>query len=186
MLFRSPNVFRGYWNMPEKTAEALDAEGWLHTGDCGEIDGDGYLKITDRIKDIIITSGGKNVSPSGIETALKFSPYISDAVAIGEGRNYLTALIMIDQDTVASYAQHNQVPFTDFASLTETDAVRDLIGRTVEGTNARLARVEQIKDFRIIQELLTAEDEELTPTMKLKRKVVAQRYKALIDSMYPA
>ena len=184
VMVRGPNVFAGYWNMPDKTAEALNADGWLHTGDCGEIDADGYLKITDRMKDIIITSGGKNISPSGIENQLKFSPYISDAVVIGEGRNYLTALVMIDQDTVSKYAQDRQVPFTDFASLTRTEAVRDLIRSTVEGVNAKLARVEQIKDFRIIEQLLTTDDEELTPTMKLKRRVVARRYETLISGMY--
>ena len=184
IMVRGPNVFAGYWNMPDKTAEALDADGWLHTGDCGEIDADGYLKITDRMKDIIITSGGKNISPSGIENLLKFSPYISDAVIIGEGRNYLTALVMIDQDTVSKYAQDRQVPFTDFASLTRTEAVRELIRSTVEGVNGKLARVEQIKDFRIIEQLLTTDDEELTPTMKLKRRVVARRYETLISGMY--
>lgn len=184
VLVRGPNVFKGYLNQADKTAETIDADGWLHTGDCGEIDADGYLKITDRLKDIIITSGGKNISPSGIESLLKFSPYISDAVVIGEGRNYLTCLIMIDQDTVSKFAQDRHVPFTDFASLTRSPEVIALIGDTVAAANAKLARVEQVKDFRIIAELLTAEDEELTPTMKLKRKVVARRYKGLIDEMY--
>ncbi len=184
LLVRGPNVFAGYWNLPEKTAETVDADGWLHTGDAGEIDADGYLKITDRMKDIIITSGGKNISPSSIESQLKFSPYISDAVVVGEGRNYLTALIMIDQDTVSKFAQDAHTPFTDFASLTRTEAVRDLVRRTIEEVNGKLARVEQIKDFRIIEELLTAEDEELTPTMKLKRRVVARRHAGLISSMY--
>lgn len=184
VLVRGPNVFKGYLNQPDKTAETIDADGWLHTGDCGDIDADGYLRITDRLKDIIITSGGKNISPSGIESLLKFSPYVSDAVVIGEGRNYLTCLVMIDQDTVSKFAQDRQVPFTDFASLTRTPEVIGLIGKTVAAANAKLARVEQVKDFRIIAELLTAEDEELTPTMKLKRKVIARRYKALIDEMY--
>jgi len=184
VLVRGPNVFAGYWNLPEKTAAAIDKDGWLHTGDAGEIDRDGYLKITDRMKDIIITSGGKNISPSSIESLLKFSPYISDAMVIGEGRNYLTALIMIDQDTVSKFAQDAHVPFTDFASLTRTEQVRDLIRGTIEAVNAKLARVEQVKDFRIIEDLLTAEDEELTPTMKLKRRVVARRHAGLISSMY--
>jgi long-chain acyl-CoA synthetase len=184
ILVRGPHVFAGYWNMPDKTAEALDPEGWLHTGDCGQIDVDGYLKITDRLKDIIITSGGKNISPSLIENHLKFSPYIADALVVGEGRNFLTALIMIDQDSVSKFAQERQVPFTDFASLTRTDAVLELVAGVVEGVNARLARVEQIKSFRIIEQLLTPDDEELTPTMKLKRRVVARRYEALIAGMY--
>lgn len=181
---RGPNVFGGYWNLPEQTAEALDADGWLHTGDCGEIDAGGYLAIRDRIKDILITSGGKNVTPSHIESLLKFSPYITDAVVVGDGRKYLTCLVMIDQEHVARHAQEHQVPYTDFASLTRAPEVVALIRSEIERVNPQLARVEQIKDFRIIGELLTAEDEELTPTMKLKRKVIARKYAALIDSMY--
>jgi long-chain acyl-CoA synthetase len=184
ILVRGPNVFAGYWNLAEKTAETIDSDGWLHTGDCGTLDADGYLTIKDRIKDIIITSGGKNITPSSIETVLKFSAYIADAVVIGEARKYLTCLIMIDEESVAKFAQDNEVPFTDFASLTRTAAVRELITAELERVNATLARVEQLKDFRVIQELLTAEDEELTPTMKLKRNVVARKYAALIDEMY--
>jgi long-chain acyl-CoA synthetase len=184
VLVRGPNVFAGYWKLPDKTREAIDTEGWLHTGDCGEIDADGYLAIKDRLKDIIITSGGKNITPSNIENHLKFSPYVSDAVVIGEGRNYLTCLVMIDQDNVAKFAQDRQVPYTDFASMTRAPAVVALIQTELEQVNSRLARVEQIKDFRIIAQLLTAEDDELTPTMKLKRKVVARKYADVIATMY--
>ena len=185
VLVRGPNVFGGYWNMPDKTRECLDDEGWLHTGDCGEINAEGYLAIRDRIKDILITSGGKNITPSHIESLLKFSPYITDAVVIGDGRKYLTCLVMIDQEHVARYAQEHQVPYTDFGSLTRAPEVIALIHSEIERINPQLARVEQIKSFKIISELLTAEDEELTPTMKLKRKVIATKYAALIDSMYP-
>jgi long-chain acyl-CoA synthetase len=185
VLVRGPNVFGGYWNLPDKTRESLDDEGWLHTGDCGEINAEGYLAIRDRIKDILITSGGKNITPSHIESLLKFSPYITDAVVIGDGRKYLTCLVMIDQEHVARYAQENQVPYTDFGSLTRAPEVVALIHSEIERINPQLARVEQIKSFKIISELLTAEDEELTPTMKLKRKVIASKYAALIDSMYP-
>nr|MBP6853190.1 long-chain fatty acid--CoA ligase [Rhodoferax sp.] len=184
VLVRGPNVFAGYWRLPEKTREAIDADGWLHTGDCGEIDADGYLSIKDRLKDIIITSGGKNITPSNIENHLKFSPYVSDAVVIGEGRNYLTCLVMLDQDTVAKFAQDRQVPYTDYASMTRAPEVVALIQSELEQVNTRLARVEQIKDFRIIAQLLTAEDDELTPTMKLKRKVVARKYADVIATMY--
>ena len=185
VLVRGPNVFGGYWNMPDKTRESLDDEGWLHTGDCGEINAEGYLAIRDRIKDILITSGGKNITPSHIESLLKFSPYITDAVVIGDGRKYLTCLVMIDQEHVARHAQEHQVPYTDFGSLTRAPEVVALIHSEIERINPQLARVEQIKSFKIISELLTAEDEELTPTMKLKRKVIATKYAALIDSMYP-
>ncbi|MFN0163753.1 MAG: AMP-dependent synthetase/ligase [Burkholderiales bacterium] len=184
ILVRGDNVFAGYWDLPEKTAETIDAQGWLHTGDCGVIDADGALAIRDRIKDIIITSGGKNITPSNIESQLKFSPYISDAVVIGESRHFLTCLIMIDEDNVSKYAQEAQVPYTDFASLTRATEVVQLIAKEVETVNARLARVEQVKTFRILEQLLTAEDEELTPTMKLKRRVVAQKYAGLIEAMY--
>ncbi|HRA62786.1 MAG TPA: AMP-binding protein, partial [Burkholderiaceae bacterium] len=184
ILVRGPNVFASYWKLPAQTREVIGEDGWLHTGDCGEIDADGYLHIKDRIKDIIITSGGKNITPSNIESHIKFSPYVSDAVVIGEGRHYLTCLIMIDQETVARFAQDRQLSYTDFASMTRTQDVVDLINAEIERVNSRLARVEQIKSFRIISQQLDAEDEELTPTMKLKRKVVARKYAALIDSMY--
>ena len=184
VLVRGPNVFGGYWNMPDETRKTLDDEGWLHTGDCGEINAQGYLAIHDRIKDILITSGGKNITPSHIESLLKFSTYITDAVVIGDGRKYLTCLVMIDQEHVARYALEHQVPYTDFGSLTRAPEVIALIQSEIERINPQLARVEQIKSFKIISELLTAEDEELTPTMKLKRKVIASKYSALIDSMY--
>ena len=184
VLVRGPNVFAGYWGLPEKTRETIDSDGWLHTGDCGEIDADGYLRIKDRLKDIIITSGGKNITPSNIENHIKFSPYVSDAVVIGEGRHYLTCLIMLDQDNVAKFAQDHQVPYSDFASMTKAPEIIALVQAEVEQVNSRLARVEQIKDFRIISQLLSPDDEELTPTMKLKRKVVAVKYSHLIDDMY--
>ena len=181
---RGDNVFGGYWGQPERTREAIDADGWLHTGDCGEIGEHGYLAVRDRIKDILITSAGKNITPSQIESQLKFSPFITDAVVIGDGRHYLTCLIMIDQEHVARFAQDQQVPYTDFASLTRAPEVLALLQAELEKVNAQLARVEQIKQFRLIDQLLTAEDEELTPTMKLKRKVVASKYAHLISQMY--
>jgi long-chain acyl-CoA synthetase len=186
ILIRGANVFAGYWNAPAKTAETITPDSWLRTGDVGEISDEGYLAIRDRLKDILITAGGKNITPTQIESQLKFSPYITDAVVIGEGRRYLTALVMIDQEHVARHAQEHAIPYTDFASLTRAPQVVALIREQIEAVNPRLARVEQIKDFRIIDQLLTPEDEELTPTMKLKRKVVAAKYAALIDGMYGA
>lgn len=184
IMVRGPNVFAGYWGDADKTSQAIDVDGWLHTGDCGELDSDGYLAITGRIKDIMITSGGKNISPAQIENLLKFSAYITDAVAVGDGRHFVSALIMIDLEHVARFAQERQVPYTDFASLTRAPEVIELIGQQIHSANAQLARVEQVKEFRIISELLGAEDEELTPTMKLKRKVVATKYAELINDMY--
>ena len=184
ILLRGANVFAGYLNKPEATAAARDAEGWLHTGDVGRITDDGYLSITDRLKDVMITAGGKNITPSEIENQLKASPYIADAVIVGDRRPYLTALVMIDFENVARFAQDARVPFTNYASLCAAPAVAELIGREIASVNARLARVETVKAFRLIDVLLTAEDEELTPTMKLKRKLVSQKYSDLIESMY--
>jgi long-chain acyl-CoA synthetase len=183
ILLRGPHVFMGYLNQPEKTAEAL-REGWLHTGDVGFIDNEGYVRITDRMKDIIITAGGKNITPSEIENQLKFSPYISDAVVVGDRRKFLTCLVMIDYDNVAKYAQDHNVPFTDFGSLCRSREVQDLIWSEIERVNQNFAKVETIKKFRLIEQQLTAEDEEVTPTLKLKRKFVNEKYKGLIDGMY--
>jgi long-chain acyl-CoA synthetase len=183
ILVKGPHVFAGYFNQPEKTAEVV-RDGWLHTGDVGMFDGDGYLTVTDRLKDIIVTAGGKNITPSEIETRLKFSPYISDAVVIGDRRKYLTCLIMIDHDTVVKYAQDQNIPFTSFASLARSPEVRQLIGREVEAVNRDFARVENIRRFELIDVQLGAEDEELTPTLKLKRKAVNERFRDLIEKMY--
>jgi long-chain acyl-CoA synthetase len=183
ILLRGPHVFMGYLNQPEKTAETI-RDGWLHTGDVGMVDNEGYIKITDRMKDIIITAGGKNITPSEIENQLKFSPYISDAVVIGDKRKFLSCLIMIDYDNVAKHAQDANVPFTDFGSLCRAREISDLIWAEIERVNAGFARVETIKKFRLIEQQLTAEDDEVTPTMKLKRKFVSEKYKPMIDGMY--
>jgi long-chain acyl-CoA synthetase len=184
LLIRGPNVFMGYLNQPQKTAETIDADGWLHTGDVGTVDEEGFFRITDRMKDIIITAGGKNITPSEIENELKFSPYITDAVVIGDKRPFLTVLIMIDQENVEKFAQDHDVPFSNYASLTRTREVQDLVQREIDAVNAKFARVEQIKAFRLLETQLSAEDEELTPTMKLKRSLVQKKYAALIGSMY--
>ena len=183
ILLRGPHVFLGYYRNPERTAQTV-IDGWLHTGDVGRLDADGFLTITDRMKDIIITAGGKNITPSEIENQLKFSPYISDAVVIGDQRRFLSCLVMIDHETVAQFAQERSVPFTNFASLCRAKEVQDLIGGEIERVNRQFARVETIKRFRLIEQLLTAEDEELTPTMKLKRAFVNRKYKDVIDDMY--
>ena len=183
IIARSIGQFDGYLNLPEKTAETI-IDGWVHTGDVGELDEEGYLTITDRLKDIIITAGGKNITPSVIENELKFSPYISDTVVIGDQRKYLSCLIMIDQENVEHYAQTHSVPFTDYRSLCSRPEVVDLIGAEVARVNKDFSSVEQVKKFRLIDILLTAEDEELTPTMKLKRNFVSDKYADLIDSMY--
>jgi long-chain acyl-CoA synthetase len=179
-----PAVFMGYLNLPDKTAEAIDAEGWLHTGDVGVVDEDGYFRITDRMKDIIITAGGKNITPTELENELKFSPYITDAVVIGDKRPYLVAIVMIDQDNVEKFAQDREIPFSNYASLTRAPEVQELVQAEVDRVNAKFARVEQIKKFFLLDKQLSAEDEELTPTMKLKRKLVEKKYAAQIEAMY--
>ena len=183
IVIRSPGVIQGYWNKPEKTADTI-RQGWLHTGDVGRIDDDGFVYLIDRMKDIIITAGGKNITPSEIENQLKFSPYITDAVVVGDRRAYLTCLVMIDDENVMKFAQDNDVPFTNYTSLCHTKEVEDLIWGEIEAVNARFARVETIKRFRLIDQLLDPEDDELTPTQKLKRKVVNEKYADLIEDMY--
>ena len=183
IVIRSPGVIQGYWNKPEKTAETI-RQGWLHTGDVGRIDDDGFVYLIDRMKDIIITAGGKNITPSEIENQLKFSPYITDAVVVGDRRPYLTCLVMIDDENVMKFAQDNDVPFTNYTSLCHTREVEDLIWTEIESVNARFARVETVKRFRLIDQLLDPEDDELTPTQKLKRSVVNEKYADLIEGMY--
>ena len=183
ILIRSAGVIRGYWSKPEKTAETF-RDSWLHTGDVGRIDEDGYVYVVDRMKDIIITAGGKNITPSEIENQLKFSPYITDAVVVGDRRPYLTCLVMIDHENVTKFAQDEDVPFTNYTSLCHTRAVEDLIGGEIEAVNAKFAKVETIRRFRLIDQMLDPEDDELTPTQKLKRKVVHEKYADLIESMY--
>ncbi|MYC26290.1 MAG: long-chain fatty acid--CoA ligase [Gammaproteobacteria bacterium] len=183
ILIQSPGVIKGYWNQPEKTAETI-RQNWLYSGDIGKVDSDGFVYVVDRINDIIITAGGKNITPSEIENQLKFSPYITDAVVVGDQRPYLTCLIMIDQENVMLYAQEHAIPFTNYTSLCHTSEVIELIGTEIERVNTKFARVETIKQFRLIDQLLDPEDEELTPTQKLKRKVVNKKYSALIQEMY--
>ena len=183
ILFKGPGVFCGYLNKPEQTNEAL-VNGWLHTGDVGQLDNYGNMKITDRKKDIIITAGGKNISPSEIENELKFSPFISDAVIIGDKRKFLSCLIMIDEENVIKFAQDNDVPFSNFESLCLRKEIVDLIDNEIAKVNKNFANVEQVKKFSLIDIQLTAEDDELTPTMKLKRKFINEKYNSIIESMY--
>ncbi len=183
ILARGPTIIKGYLNQPEKTAETI-RDGWLHTGDVGMVDNEGFFRITDRMKDIIITAGGKNITPSEIENELKFSPYVTDAVIIGDKLPYLTALVMIDQENVEKFAQDHDIPFSNYASLCRAPEVVALIQSEFDRVNAKFARVEQVKSFRLIEQRLTAEDEELTPTMKLKRNLVQKKYADLIAGMY--
>ena len=183
ILVRHKGVFKGYYKDEEKTNEVL-RDGWLYTGDVGETDEDGFLKLTDRKKDLIITAGGKNIAPQFLENLLKVSPYINDSVVIGDGRKYLSALIVIDEENVTKYAQDSKVQFTTFASLTRAPEIVDLIQAEVDKVNRQVARVENIRKFRILDKKLYTEDGEVTPTMKVKRKSINKQFADLIESMY--
>jgi len=183
ICFRGGNVFKGYFKDPQATALTLK-DGWLHSGDVGEIDSEGYLRITDRKKDLIITAGGKNIAPQNIENQLKFSPYINDAVVIGDRRKYLVAIIVIDEDNVVKFAQDNKIQYTTYASLTQHPEVKKLIQREVDTVNKTLANVETVKRFSILPKKLYEEDGEVTPTMKVKRKYINEAFKDLIEGMY--
>ncbi len=183
ILIRSPGIFQGYFKNPEATAETIDQDGWMHTGDIAEID-DGFYRIIDRKKDIIITAGGKNVSPSEIENKLKVSPFIKEAMVIGDRRKYLTALIGIELDTVSNWAQRKGITFTTYRDLSEKPEVIALIQKQVDAANEHFARVETVKKFSLIPKELDHEEGELTATQKLKRKVLVDRFSELIEQMY--
>ena len=177
-------VFKGYWNKPDKTAETFTADGWLMTGDVGVwVDGT-HVKIVDRIKHIIITSGGKNISPSEIENSLKTSPYVKEAMVIGDGRKFVTALIGIELETVGDWAQRNNIPYTTYRDLSEKEEVIELVSQVVDETNEKFARVEQIKKFKMLPKELDHEDGELTATQKLKRNAMEDMFHDLVESMY--
>jgi long-chain acyl-CoA synthetase len=183
ILTRGPHVFQGYFKDPELTAQTVDADGWLHTGDVGAWD-DGHLRILDRKKDIIITAGGKNITPANIENKLKFSPYIQDAVVVGDRRRYLVALILIDEDTVTKFAQDHRIPFGTFADLTQNPEVRRLIGQEVDRVNRSLSSAEGVKKFALLPRRLYEEEGDVTPTKKVKRRNLETRYTDLIESLY--
>jgi long-subunit acyl-CoA synthetase (AMP-forming) len=185
VLMRSECVMLGYRNDPANTAEAIDPEGWLHTGDIGQIDEDGYLTIVDRKKEIIINAAGKNMSPTNIEAALKSgSPLIGQAYCIGDRRSYNTALIVLDTDFAPQWAAQHGIEDATFEQLATEPKVVEAVQQGVDAANARLARVEQIKKFTIVPGDWIPGGDELTPTMKLKRRPIAEKYSAEIEAMY--
>jgi long-chain acyl-CoA synthetase len=185
LLMRSPVVMAGYRNAPDKTAEALDDDGWLHTGDIAEIDEDGYVRIVDRKKEIIINAAGKNMSPANIESTLKgSSPLIGQACVIGDGRSYNTALIVLDADFGPAWAAQQGIEGADLAELAGDERMRAAVQAGVDAANEKLARVEQIKKFFIVEGDWLPGGDEITPTMKLKRKPIAAKYVGQIEAMY--
>jgi long-subunit acyl-CoA synthetase (AMP-forming) len=185
ILVRGAFVMRGYRNLPDKTAEVLDDDGWFRTGDIGEMDDDGYLKIVDRKKELIINAAGKNMSPANIEAELKSAgPLIGQAAVIGDARSYNTALIVLDADGAPAWAQKNGLDDTSLESLAKNDQVREAVQAEVDAANEKLSRVEQIKKFHIVEGDWLPGGDELTPTMKLKRKPIAEKYESEIEALY--
>ena len=182
ILVRGPNVFQGYYKNEEATRETLE-DGWLHTGDIGELDEDGYLSITGRKKDIIITAGGKNITPANLEAEIKQSPYVSQCVVIGDRRPYLVALITLDMEECAKLAEEKGWP-ADPSQLAQQEGMRELIQEHLDKVNEKFARVEQVKKFEILPQDLSQETGELTPTLKVKRNVVAQKHEKEVDALY--
>ncbi|RZQ65137.1 AMP-dependent synthetase/ligase [Amycolatopsis suaedae] len=184
ILTRSAGVFQGYLDDPLATEAAVDADGWLHTGDVGVVDEDGYLRITDRKKDILITAGGKNVAPSEIENRLKVSPFVREAVVIGDRRPYLTALIGIEADTVGNWATRRGLAYTTYADLASKKDVRELVQSVVTEANRDFAAVAQVKRFSLLTKELDHDDGELTATQKVRRRAIADRFASEIEAMY--
>jgi long-chain acyl-CoA synthetase len=184
ILIRGANVFRGYLNRPDATRETVDEDGWLHTGDVGEVDADGYLSITGRKKEILITSGGKNLSPEKIENALKTSPFIKEAVALGDGKNFVAALVQIEYDAVSDWATRRGIAHTSYADLAARPEVMALVDDEIARANEQLARVEQVRSFRILPKELHQDDGELTATQKVRRRHVLSAYGELVTAMY--
>jgi long-chain acyl-CoA synthetase len=183
ILFRGNTLFKGYYRDPKATKAAL-GDGWMRTGDVGVLDEEGYLYITDRKKDIIITAGGKNIAPSEMENRLKCSPYVNQAIVVGDAKPYLSAIIQIELDTVSKWAMDHKIAYTTFKSLAENPEIYDLIRKEVDEANKEFARVERIKKFVLLDKELDHDDDELTATMKVRRKSVEKKFKDLIHTMY--
>jgi long-subunit acyl-CoA synthetase (AMP-forming) len=184
VLIRGPQIMKGYRNQPERTAETIDSDGWLHTGDIGELDADGYLKIVDRKKELIITAGGKNISPANLEAKLKAHPLIGTACVIGDQRPYLTALIVLDPDVAPTWAAREGIEDSSLEALAGNERLRAEIQGAVDDLNSQVSNVEGVKKFTVLGQDWLPGAEELTPTMKLKRKPIAEKYAAQIEAMY--
>ena len=184
ILIRGPQIMKGYRNMPDQTAEAIDGDGWLHTGDIGEIDDEGYVRIVDRKKELIITAGGKNISPANLEAKLKAHPLVGTACTIGDQRPFVSALVVLDPDVAPAWAAQQGIADTSLQALAEDERVRAGVQQAVEDVNAQVSNVEAIKKFTVLSEDWLPGGDELTPTMKLKRKPIAEKYASQIEAMY--
>ncbi|MBN94109.1 MAG: long-chain fatty acid--CoA ligase [Deltaproteobacteria bacterium] len=184
VLMRGSHVFQGYLDDPEATRESIDEDGWLHTGDIGALDGEGYLRITGRKKEILITAGGKNLSPEKIENALKTSIYIREAVAIGDRRRFVSALIQVDYETTGKWAAQRAIPYTDYPDLAGRTEVRQLLDEEVRQANDLLAKVEQVRKFAILTRELHQDEGELTATQKVRRRVVLEKHSDMVEELY--
>jgi long-chain acyl-CoA synthetase len=183
ILVKHPGVISGYYKYPEASARALE-NGWLHTGDVGAFDEEGFLKIVDRKKDLIITAGGKNIAPQKIENKLKVSSYINDAIVIGDKRRFISAIIVLDEENINKYARDQKIQYTSYSDLATHHEIQKLIDKEVQEVNKELARVETIRKFTILDKRLYVEDGEVTPTMKVKRKFINEQYSTLIEARY--
>jgi long-chain acyl-CoA synthetase len=184
ILAKGPNIMQGYWNLPEATAEVIDADGWFHTGDIGEVDAEGFLRITDRKKELIINAYGKNVAPAPIENALKASRYIGQAVVIGDRRKFLSALLVPDFEVIKPWAEKQGIGTSDASAMLRDAKVRALLSQEVDTVNARLASFEKIVAWELLPNEFTLETGELTPTQKVKRRVINQKYGDIIERLY--
>ncbi len=185
VMGRGGNIFRGYLDDAARTAEALDADGWLHTGDIGELDDEGYLRIVDRKKELIITAGGKNVSPANLEAALKAQPLIGQACVLGDGEPYIAALLVLDPDIAAAWAANHGIDASSPVELAADPAILDEVAREVDAANERFSHAESVQAFRVLGEEWLPDSEELTPTMKLKRRGITAKYGREIAELYP-
>jgi long-chain acyl-CoA synthetase len=184
ILSRGPNTMKGYWNNPQATAEVIDKDGWLHTGDIGNVDAEGFIHITDRKKHLFVSSGGKNIAPQPIENLFLSNKYIEQFMLIGDRRMYLTALIVPDFDALKEYADSNNLPYRDDVELARHPKVNSLIETEINHIQRDLANFERVRRFTLLDRQFTIEDGELTPTQKVRRKAIEERYRSIIDGMY--
>ena len=184
ILMKGPAVFKGYYKKPEGTPAMIDGEGWLHSGDLGDIDKDGFVRVTGRKKDLIITAGGKNITPQNIENIFTSDPFIAQCVPYGDNRKYLTAVLVVNEQEITAWAKQNSIAFQGYKDLTGNAQVYAFMKQKADKLNERLASFETIKKFIIADHDFTMESGELTPTMKVKKNKVIEKFKSQLDALY--